>query len=88
MPFDPVPILVKQRPLDRIASEPEVVVSDSAFRQHRLSCGQRSRTLFPSLGRQGEKPLDGRADEAGPRLVGNLTRRANQRQGFYSAAIE
>ena len=44
-----------------------------------LSYGQSSRSFFPSPGRQSDKPLDGRADEAGPSLFGNLTRPASQR---------
>ncbi len=46
LPLGLVPILVEQRPLDRVAPEPEMVVADGAFLEQRLSGGQR-RCAYP-----------------------------------------
>jgi hypothetical protein len=65
-----------------------VVAADGAFREKRLSRGQRSLLFFPNILRQGDETMDERTPEAGPGLVGNLAAHASQRHGPASAAAE
>jgi hypothetical protein len=85
LPLGLVPVLVKQCPLDSVAPKPEVVVANVAFRDKRLSGGQRSLSFFPNIRRQGDETMDERTPEAGPGLVGDLAAPASQRQGLAPA---
>jgi hypothetical protein len=77
-----VPILVEQRPLNREAPEPKVIVTDRALFEQRVSGGQRSLTFFASLSGQPDEAIDGGAYEAGPDLLDDPPSRPSHRQGL------
>ena len=64
-----------------------MVVADGAFLEQRLSGGQRRSSSFARILDQREQTVDERTHEAGSGLLGNLPRRASQRQRFAPAAL-
>ena len=83
-----LPVLEKQCPFDRVASEPEVVVPNRALREQRLPRRESDFLILAPILKQCEQTMKYRSGETGAGLVRNFQTLARERQSFGLSAID